>query len=70
MDPEVEHQWNLNAEKATSQTNKLQVQKKKNSYQENYQMAAVDGMSMTTAERQNVLKTLHIHVRIIFKKKT
>ena len=29
MDPEVEHQWNLNAEKATSQTNKLQVQKKK-----------------------------------------
>jgi len=25
----------------------------------------VDGMSMTTAERQNVLKALHIHVRII-----
>jgi len=37
--------------------------KKKNSYQENYQM--VDGMSKTTAERQNVLKALHIHVRII-----
>lgn len=48
-------------------TIKLQVQKK-NSYQENYQMAEVDGMSMTTAETQNVLKALHIHVKIILKK--
>jgi hypothetical protein len=39
----------------------------KNSYQENYQLAEMDGMSMTTAERQNIFKALHIHVRIILK---
>jgi hypothetical protein len=30
-------------------------------------MAEMDGMSMTTAERQNIFKALHTHVRIILK---